>query len=248
MEKDDYVQYLMVLDHLNRTPFDTFRLLVDLHNAYSLINEVPSKLKSYYRLLLRLRITEVMCEYIELLGDYSVACKETGLLYPQRVLSIGPNEVARFYESSGNLTDDAIKLIFNPKNNLTPDELLDIRNKYARIFKFRSEIWSLYNAIKHGMRVYPLELAPKEKANGDVRNWYLSLQWVHVDQGRDAITQEQAHTWDGKEISLPIKKQEIRNDLFPSDDLKSYRSIMDDCHSLIEKILTRHAPDKAEPT
>ena len=44
MERDDYVQYLMVLDHLNRTPFDTFRLLVDLHKADSLLNAVPSKL------------------------------------------------------------------------------------------------------------------------------------------------------------------------------------------------------------
>lgn len=241
-EQEDYVQYLLVVDSIHRVVHDTFYLLAGLHDAYFKLPLVGiGKPTSYPKLLLRLRIIELACQYLELVASYSIACRETGLLYPQMVLSVDTLEIKDFWDHVAHLADDDIRMIFNPNHALTGAEIADIRQRYDRIIAFRSRYWSLYNAIKHGMRVYPLEIEAKPELQ-QPGALYASLQWVHVIQDKKKRIQSKAKQWDGTEVQVSIQKQQIRDDLFPVDDLSEYKTIVDDCRLIINRIIQNNAP------
>lgn len=245
MRPDDYLQYLLIIDGVHRRVYDTFRFLEGLHDRFpQLFPASPSESQSYHRLLLHYQIIELVCQYIELLGSYSVACGETGLLYPHRILSIGTGEAVRFYDRVASLTDDHIRRIFNPRRCLTDAEVQDIRDRYTRIANFYAQNRSLYNAIKHGSRVYPMGIEPTATATDEMGPSYIAFQWVHVHQGRRRQYQVAAHTWDGIAVNLSIRDQEIRTELFPADDLSAYRAIINDCHFIIERILANNATER----
>ena len=244
MRQDDYLQYLRVIDNVHRRIYDTFRFLEGLHERFPQLFPVgPMQLQSYHRLLLHYQTIELVCQYIELLGSYSVACRETGLLYPHRILSISTGEAVRFYDCVASLTDDDIRRIFNPRYPLREEEVQDIRDRYTRISNFYAQNRSLYNAIKHSSRVYPMEIEHTATPAGEPGWSYIAFQWVHVHQGRRRQHQARAHTWDGVAVNLLIRDQEIRTELFPSGNLSAYRAIIDDCHFIIERILASNAPE-----
>lgn len=243
MTSNDYLQYVVVIDNVHRRVYDTFRFLEGLHGSFpELFAGSSEDTIRYHRLLIHYHIMELVCQYIELVGSYSVACGETGLLYPHRVFSIQTDQAIGFFNRIGNLTDNDLRRIFNPRHTLTTIEIQDMRNRYTRIASFYSEHRSLYNAIKHGSRVYPLEITPTDIPEGEQRQPHLALQWVHVYQGRGRQRQVPAHTWDGRDIQLTIRDQEIQVELFPSEDLSIYRTVMDDCHAIIERIQANNAP------
>jgi hypothetical protein len=157
------------------------------------------------------------------------------------VLSVDTSEIKDFWDHVAHLADDDIRMIFNPNHALTGAEIADIRQRYDRIIAFRSRYWSLYNAIKHGMRVYPLEIEAKPESQ-QPGALYASLQWVHVIQDKKKRIQSKAKQWDGTEVQLSIQKQQIRDDLFPVDDLSEYKTIVDDCRLIINRIIQNNAP------
>lgn len=240
---NDYLQYLVIIDNVHRRIYDTFRFLDGLHARFPQIFPGGSgETVRYHRLLIRYHIIELVCQYIELVGSYSVACLETGLLYPHRVFSISTGQVVQFFNRWGNLSDEDLRRVFNPRHALTETEIQDMRNRYTRIANFYSEYRSLYNAIKHGSRVYALEIAATDIPEGEQRRPHLALQWVHVPPGRGRQHRVPAHTWDGRDIQLTIRDQEIQVELFPSEDLGPYRTVMDDCHTIIVRIQANNAP------
>jgi len=242
LTSNKYLQYVLVIDSVHRRVYDTFRFLEGLHSSLPKLSAGSSEGTIWYhRLLIHYHIIELVCQYIELVGSYSVACRETGLLYPHRVFSIQTNKAIGFFDRVGDLTDNDLCRIFNPRHPLTIIEIQDMRNKYTRIAEFYSEHRSLYNAIKHGSRVYPLEIMPTDVSEGKLRQPYLALQWVHVYQGRKRQCQVHVHTWDNRDIQLTIQDQEIQVELFPSEDLSAYRTVMDDCHAIIERIQANNA-------
>ena len=243
MTSHDYLQYVVVIDGVHRRVYDTFRFLEDLHSSFSKLFACSSEdTIRYYRLLIHYHIIELVCQYIELVGSYSVACGETGLLYPHRVFSIQTDRAIGFFNDVGDLTDNDLCRIFNPRHPLTTIEIQDMRNRYTRIARLYSEHRSLYNAIKHGSRVYPLEITRTDVSEDKLRQPHLALQWVHVYQGKGRRRQVPAHTWDDRDIQLTIQDQAINVELFPGEDLSAYRTVMDDCHAIIEKIQENNAP------
>jgi len=238
------VQYLCVIDGIHHTIYDTFYFLVRLHDAYFKLPLVGlGKSMSYPKLLLRLRIIELTCQYLELVASYSIACGETGLLFPQRVLSVDSGEIKKFWAHVENISDDVIRTIFNPNHALTAPEILDIKERYGRIAAFRSRYWSLYNAIKHGMRVYlgPVELAPKAEAR-QPGEWYMPIHWVNVSQAKRNRIKSMVKKWDGKEREMSIQKQNTLVDLFPVDDLSEYKIVVDDCCHIINRVIENNTP------
>lgn len=235
---NDYVQYLWAHLGTHRITYDTFNFIADLH--------ARQKLNSYTKLLLRLQLLELLCKYIELAGAYSFACRETGLLYPHRVLSIKSNQVASFYEKADKLTNSDILTIFNPKHPLEPTEIQDVKDRYKRIANFIRGSRSLYNALKHNVRVYPLELETKSTPDRPAA-LYHALNWVHVYQGEDNRECIVAHKWDGTDVALSIQHQKPEVDVIPVDDLTEYRTTMEDCHFIISKIGVNNTPPQELP-
>ena len=48
--------------------------------------------------------------------------------------------------------------------------------------------------------------------------------------------------WDGKEIEMSIQKQKTLVELFPVDDLSEYKTVVDDCCHIINRVIENHTP------
>ncbi len=245
-----YLDYLLTIGSIHRMKHNSFELLSRVTDEYlnqKLINgieldEPQEQSIRYDKLLMQLQIIQVACQYIELLGSYSCACLKTGLLYPPLVYDIGSTEINNFYQSIKKIKDDDLRLIFNPNYSLSNDELDDIKKCYLRVSDFKSRYWSLYNAIKHGNRVYTLEIKTTDGKGQSTGDTYIHIQWVDVKESLKDQEKVLMHTWDNRQITIPIYKRRNPDMLLPIN-LDEYRDIVNDCFTIIELILEKNTPD-----
>jgi len=233
---------LIAIDHLHANRYGTIKLLEVLFNRFDHFFPHTNRNAQFQgRAYIEIMIAELACQYVEDLACYSLACKETGLLYMERVLSITPNEVAEFYGKLNQLTDDDIRNIFNiSQERASSFDYSDIRQRYENICKFRSEYHGFHNAIKHGWRFKMFEIAPKDKPMTSMSGTYINFQWIRVSQGKPQLVKVKARN--GSEIEVKIRKRKQDGVLLPCDDVSPFVSVAYECYTMIEDILKGHSP------
>jgi hypothetical protein len=230
----------MVIDNIHRFLRDTFTLISRYYATFATMPQSDeTNVAAYPQMLLWLRMVEIVCQYIELAASYSVACKKTGLLYPPLVLDINPSGLSDFLKSADKILDTDIQMIFNPNHLLPPQEIAAIRERYKRISVSYTRYWSLYNAIKHGMRILPLELTAKAGLHGGES--FFCVHWVVVTTRKNKRSRVLLKKWDGAIIPVDIQNQDIRTGIFPRD-LGELRASVEDCSYIVDKINQAHNP------
>lgn len=235
---------LLVIDRAHAHRYGTIKLLERLFNEFEALFPYLSRDRQFVeRLYLERLIIELVCQYVEDVGSYSVACLETGLLYAERVVSVTSREIWSFYKKVDKLTDDDLRNIFGfhldgDRTDLLP--FLQVKDKYKRIREFHETYQSLYNAIKHGSRVISYEIPKTDVAMNSMHGTYVTLQWVDVNQRKSQKVR--VRTWNTSETEIEIRDRKLNTILLPSDDISEFVDIAEDCYQIIKQILMNHAP------
>jgi hypothetical protein len=177
-----------------------------------------------------------------------VACKETGLLYVERVVSVTLKEIEKFYGRVRELADDEIRKIFNilpSTKKASSINCTQIIEKYNKLKEIRNKYQSLYNAMKHGNRVLCHEISKKDVPMGSLHETWLSFIWISVNL-RESM-REKVKTWNGSEIETGIRNRKLKNLILPSDDISEPWNVAEDCYQIIEHILKNNAPRISSP-
>jgi hypothetical protein len=236
---------LLVIEHVHRDRHRTSNLLKALFSNFESIFPSLSRDNQFlYRSYIERFIIQNTCQYIEDVGSYSVACKETGLLYAERVVSVESSEIAEFYNRVHKLTDDEIRKIFNIRSgtiNSSSEDYTQIRKKYNKLKEFRNKYQSLYNAMKHGNRVFCHEISKKDILMDSLHGTSLDFAWIHVEIHEPPVP-EKVKDWDGSEIEIDIRNRKLRGLILPSDDISEFVNVAEDCYQIIEQILRNNSP------
>jgi len=193
------------------------------------------------RVYIEIMIIELACQYVEDVASYSLACKEMGLLYVERVLSISPTEVRHFYDNLEQLTNDDINKIFCvPQNQISTFDYSSIKDKYRKLKQFRKQYHGFHNAIKHGWRFKISEISTKDKPMTSMHGTYIDFQWIKVSQGKPQLVKVKAR--DGSEIEIEIRNRKQDGVLLPCDDISPFVNVVQECYTIIEDILKGHSP------
>jgi hypothetical protein len=186
-------------------------------------------------------IVELACQYVEDVACYSIACKETGQLYIERVLSVTSKEIGRFYNSLDKLTEEDIRKILHIHQNETPSfNYSDIRDRYRNLEQFRKRYQGFHNAIKHGWRFKIFEFSTKDKPMTSMHGTYIDFQWIEVSQGKPQVVK--VKVWDGSGAEIKIRDRRQEGVLLPCDDISTFVNVAQDCYTIIEDILNGHSP------
>ena len=235
---------LLAIQHVHRDWYGIIKLLEILFNNFeSIFHNLSRNDQFLYRSYIERLIIQNACQYVENVGSYSVACRETGLLYEERVISVTPDEIGKFYEQVHKLTDDKIRKIFNIRPGTKKASSINyaqIREKYNKLEEFRNKYQSLYNAMKHGNRVLCYEMAPRDVPIDLLNGTWICFTWIDVNMYKSA--QEKVKDWKGSEIEIELKNRKQKNLILPSDDIGEFVNIVGDCHQIIEQILMNSAP------
>ena len=235
---------LLAIEHVHRDRHRIGKILEALFNNFEGV--FPNLIRNdqfLYRSYIERLIIQNACQYVEDVGSYSVACKETGLLYAERVVSVTSGEIGEFYKHAHKLTDDEIRKIFNTRSGTTKASSVDytqIRGKYDKLKEFRSRYWSLYNAMKHGNRVLCHEISEKDIPMDSLHGTSLAFTWIHIKLRKPV--REKVKDWDGSEIEIDIRDRKPKSLILPSDDISEFVNVVEDCHQIIEQILRNSAP------
>ena len=236
---------LLAIEHVHRDRHRTSNLLKSLFSNFESIFPSLSRDNQFlYRSYIERFIIQNTCQYIEDVGSYSVACKETGLLYAERVVSVESSEIAEFYNRVHKLTDDEIRKIFNIRSgtiNSSSEDYTQIRKKYNKLKEFRNKYQSLYNAMKHGNRVLCHEISKKDILMDSLHGTLLAFTWIHVEIHEPSVP-EKVKDCDGYAIEIDTRNRKLRNLILPSDDINEFVNVAEDCYQIIEEILRNNAP------
>lgn len=233
---------LIADEHLHANRYDTVKLLEVLFDRFDRFFPNANRNRQFQgRAYIEILIAELACQYVEDVGCYSVACKETGLLYMERVLSVTPIEVSDFYRKLNLLTDDDIRNIFGIHDEQA--SALDypgIRERYEKLRQFRSQYQGFHNAIKHGWRFRMTEISTKDKPMTSMHGTYTDFGWIKVIQGKPQLVR--VKVWDGSQVETEIRKREQDGVLLPCDDISPFVDVARECYTIIEDILKGHSP------
>jgi len=143
---------LIAIDHLHANRYGTIKLLEVLFNKFDQFFPNTNRNTQFQgRAYIEIVIVELASQYIEDVACYSLACKETGLLYVERVVSVTPTEVGYFYDKVDEITNEDISKIFNIRQNEIPAfDYSSIKKKCGELKQFRQQYHDFHNAIKHG--------------------------------------------------------------------------------------------------
>ena len=221
---------LIAIDHLHANRYSTVKLLEVLFNKFDqFFPNVSRNTQFQGRAYIEIIIAELACQYVEDVACYSLACRETGLLYMERVLSIESNEVADFYNNLNQLTNDEIRNIFNIHHEQASAlDYSSIRERYEKLRQFRSQYHDFHNAIKHGWRFRISEISTKDKPMTSLYGTYIDFQWIKVSRGKRQLVKVKA--WDGREIEIKIKKRKQDGVLLPCDDINPFVNVAQQCY------------------
>lgn len=233
---------LIAIDHLHANRYSTIKLLEVLFNRFDhFFPNADRNTRFQGRAYIEVMIVELACQYVEDVACYSIACKETGHLYMERVLSVTSKEVGNFYDNLEKLTAEDIRKIFYIHQNRTcVFEYSGIRAKYRILNQFRKRYQGFHNAIKHGWRFKMFELSTEDKPMTSMHGTYLNFQWIKVSQGKPQVVKVKA--WDGSETEIKIKDRKQDGVLLPCDDISPFMNVAQDCYTIIEDILKAHSP------
>ncbi|MBL7165793.1 MAG: hypothetical protein ISS55_04835 [Dehalococcoidales bacterium] len=233
---------LIAIDHLHANRYGTVKLLEVLFNKFDqFFPNISRNTQFQGRAYIEIMIAELACQYVEDVACYSLACKETGLLYMERVLSVTPTEVADFYSNLNQLTHEDIRNIFNIHHEQTSAlDYSGIGERYEKLQQFRGQYHGFHNAIKHGWRFRVSEISTKDKPMTSLHGTYVDFQWIKVGQGRPQLVKVKA--WDGSETEIGIKKRNQDGVLLPCDDISPFVNVAQQCYTIIEDILKGHSP------
>ncbi len=242
---------LLMIDRAHEARYGTVKLLEGLFSNFALVlPRLPRDTQFMGRLYLQRLVIELVCQYVEDVGSYSVACLETGLLYAQRVISVTSREIRRFYSKVDKLTDEDIRKIFNIPLNGEGQPTFDfsvIKSKYRNLREFRNKYQGLYNAIKHGSRILHKEISTKDKPMNSMVGTYVAYQWFEVKPGQPQKLG--VRTRDGSIAESEIRDSRMKTEIVPSDTVSEFVDVAEDCHQIIGQILQNHTPpawDKAQ--
>ena len=234
---------LFATEHVHRDRYRIGKILEALFNNFENVFSNPSRDNQFlYRSYIERSVIQNACQYVEDVGSYSVACKETGLLYTERVVSVTSREIGEFYKHVHKLTDDEIRKIFNIRSGTTKASSMDctqIREKYNKVKEFRNRYWSLYNAMKHGNRVLCHEISDKDSPMDSLHGTSLAFTWIHIKVRKPV--REKVKDWDGSEIEIDIRDRKLKSLILPSDDISEFVNVAEDCYQIIEQILRNNA-------
>jgi hypothetical protein len=235
---------LFAIQHVHRDRYGIIKILEVLFNNFESIFPNLSRNDQFlYRSYIERLIIQNACQYVEDVGSYSVACKEAGLLYAERVVSVTLGEIERFYGQVHNLDADEIQKIFNIRAGTKKASSINytqIKEKYNKLKEFRNKYQSLYNAMKHGNRILCHEISRKDVTMDSLHRTWLAFTWIHINL-RESV-QEKVKAWDGSEIELKLRDRKIKNLILPSDDISEFVNVVKNCHQIIEQILKNNAP------
>ena len=233
---------LIAIDHLHANRYSTIKLLEVLFNKFDHFFPNSNRNAQFQgRAYIEIMIVELACKYIEDVACYSLACKETGLLYVERVLSATPTEVGFFYDNVDKITNEDISKIFHIRQNeISAFDYLGIKKEYGELKQFRQQYHDFHNAIKHGWRFKIFEFSTKDKPMNSMHGTWIDFQWVKVSQGKPRLTAVKA--WDGSETEIKIKDRKVDGVLLPCDDISQFVNIAEKCYTIIENILRGHSP------
>ena len=234
---------LFATEHVHRDRHRIGKILEALFNNFENVFSNLSRDNQFlYRSYMERSIIQNACQYVEDVGSYSVACKETGLLYAERMVSVTSGEIGEFYKNAHKLTDDELRKIFNIRSGTTKDSSIDytqIREKYKNLKEFRSRYWSLYNAIKHGNRVLCHEISEKDIPMNSLHGTSLAFAWIRIKLRKPV--REKVKDWNGSEIEIDIRDRKLKSLILPSDDISEFVNVAEDCYQIIEQILRNNA-------
>lgn len=235
---------LLVIQGIHRDRYITMKILAVIFDDFESI--FPNRSRNAQllgRSYIERLIIQNACQYVEDVGSYSVACKETGLLYAERVVSITLGEIEKFYGQVHKLTDEEIQKIFNIRPGNRGGLSMNyakIKEKYIKLKKFRTKYQSLYNAMKHGNRVLCHEMSNKDVPMDSLHRTWIFFTWINVNMRK--LVQEKVKDWNGSEIEITLRDRKHKTLMLPSDDISEFVNIVKDCHQIIERILRNNAP------
>lgn len=114
------------------------------------------------KLYLHTLIISTVCQYIEELGAYALASKESPENYGKKIINYKPDTINNFFQNVVNLTEDEIWMILSyPQKDLIENEIRERFELSCRLFKeelleldqFRKKYNQFYMAYKHGNRI-----------------------------------------------------------------------------------------------
>lgn len=235
---------LLAIQRVHRDLYGTMNILgVVFNNFESIFSNLSRNDQFLYRSYIERLIIQNACQYVEYVGSYSVACKETGLLYAERVVSVTSGEIGRFYSQVHKLTDGEIRKIFNirPGNRESSSmNYTEMKEKYKKLKDFRNKYQSLYNAMKHGNRVFYHEISTKDVPMNSLHGTWIGITWIHINMRKSV--QEKVKDWNGSEIEITLRDRKHKNSILPSDDISEFVNVVEDCYQIIERILRNNAP------
>lgn len=233
---------LIAVDHLHANRYGTIKLLEVLFSNFDrFFPNLDRNTQFQGRAYVEIMIVELACQYVEDVATYSIACKETGLLYMERVLSVTTTEIGNFYRGLDELMEEDIGRIFNiHQNQAFAFDYSRVRHRYRTLQQFRNQYQGFHNAIKHGWRFRISELSPKDKPITSMRGSYIAFQWIEVNQRRSQI--EKVKTWDRFETQIRIRDRKQNIALLPCDNINTFVDIAQDSYTIIEDILKGHTP------
>jgi len=233
---------LIALEHLHGNRYGAIKLLEVLFNGFDgLLPNAQRNTQFQGRAYVEVMLVELTCQYVEDVACYSLACKETGCLYIQRVLSVGPEEIGKFYSNLDQLTNEDIGNIFGIHGEQACGvDYSTAREKYRRLRQFRSEYHGFHNAVKHGWRFRISEFSNRDNPMNSMHGTNVDFGWIEV--GRLEKQAARARAWDGSEVEVPIRRLKQAGVQLPSDDISVFVDIAENCHTIIEDILRAHAP------
>ena len=94
--------------------------------------------------------------------------------------------------------------------------------------------------MKHGSGVLHKEFSTKDKPMDSLIGTYVSYQWFEVKRGK--AQKVGIHTCEGSETESEIRDTKMKTEIFPSDSVKEFVNIAEDCYKIIAQILHNHAP------
>jgi hypothetical protein len=237
---------LLAIQHVHRDWYGIIKMLeVLFSNFESMFPHLNRNDQFLYISYVERLIIQNACQYVEGVGSYSVACKETGLLYAERVVSVKSGEINDFYGQVHKLTDGEILKMFNihpDTKESSPINCTQIREKYKKLKEFRNKYQGLYNAMKHGNRILCYEISKKDVPMDSLHGRWLAFTWIETNLRK--LVREKVKAWDGSEIEIELGERKPKNLMLPSDDISEFVNIAKDCHQIIEQILKNNAPRK----
>ena len=232
---------LLAIEHLHANRYSTIKLLEVLFNRFDdFFPNTDRNAQFQGRAYVEVMLIELTCQYVEDVACYSLACKETGCLYVERVLSVSPSEAAKFYRELDQLTDNDIRKIFGIHEQYCAVDYSTAREKYRKLWQFRSTYHGFHNAVKHGWRFRISEFSTRDKPMNSMHGTYVDFGWIEVGQLEKQAAKAKA--WDGSEVEVPTRRLRQAGVQLPCDDIGVFVDIAKDCYTTIEDILKGHAP------